>query len=306
MDFIYNIDMNKTLRGILFLILSAFFFAAMAVFVRLSGDINFIQKAFFRNSISFIISFVLILKERKSLENKSDLIIPKGALLYLFLRSIGGSIGIFGNFYAVDRLLLSDAAILNKMSPFFAILFSFILLKEKMKLIPLIAIITAFLGSMLIVKPSFDFSQMIPTLAGFAGGMGSGLAYACIRKLSILKCNGKLIVLFFSAFSMLLSIPFMIFRFEPMSFYQVLMLCLAGACAAGGQFSITEAYFNAPAKEISIYDYSQIIFSAGFGFFIFGQIPDALSISGYIIIIAMAVLNFAYNKRLSNKLSTQK
>lgn len=289
--------MTKTTKGIIFLILSAFFFAAMAVFVRLAGDINFIQKAFFRNSVSFVIALVLLLKERASADDKSTYLIPKGALLFLFLRSIGGSIGIFGNFYAVDRLVLSDAAILNKMSPFFAILFSFLIIREKIKIVPLIAIVTAFLGSMLIVKPSFDFTQMLPTLAGFMGGVGAGLAYACIRKLSLLKCNGKVIVLFFSTFSMLLSIPFMIVRFEPMSVFQVTMLCLGGACAAGGQFSITEAYFNAPAKEISIYDYSQIIFSAAFGFFIFGQIPDVFSIIGYIVIISMAILNFTYNNR---------
>lgn len=301
MDFLfcgeYNIAMTKRTKGILYLILSAFFFAAMAVFVRLGGDIPFTQKAFFRNSVSFVIALILLLRERSATEDKSVFLIPKGALLYLLLRSIGGSIGIFGNFYAIDRLVLSDASILNKMSPFFAIFFSFVLLREKIKPIPLAAICVAFLGSMLIVKPSFDFSKMLPTLAGFFGGVGAGLAYACLRKLSLLKCNGKIVVLFFSAFSMLVSVPFLIFNFVPMSAYQVLMLCMAGTCAAGGQFSITAAYFNAPAKEISIYDYTQIIFSAGFGFFIFGQIPDFYSILGYVIIISMAILNFIYHQK---------
>lgn len=289
--------MTRTTKGILFLILSAFCFSAMAVFVRLGGDLPFVQKAFFRNSVSFIIAFVLILKEFLTTKDKAVFTIPKGALLFLILRSCGGSIGIFGNFYAIDHLVLSDASILNKMSPFFAIFFSFIIMREKIKPIPLIVIITAFLGSMLIVKPSFNFTQMIPTLAGFMGGVGAGLAYACLRKLSSLNCNGKLVVLFFSGFSMLISVPFMVFNFVPMTLFQVCMLCLAGACAAGGQFAITTAYYNAPAKEISIYDYTQILFSAGFGFFIFDQIPDIFSVIGYVIIISMAVVNFLYNKK---------
>lgn len=289
--------MSRTTKGILYLILSAFFFAAMAVFVRLGGDLPFIQKAFFRNSVSFIIALVLILKEFHKTKDKNVFLIPKGALLFLILRSTGGTLGIFGNFYAIDRLVLSDASILNKMSPFFAIFFSFIIMKEKIKPIPLIVIITAFLGSLLIVKPSFNFTQMLPTFAGFMGGVGAGLAYACLRKLSSLNCNGKLVVLFFSAFSMMFSVPFMIINFAPMTLYQVCMLCLAGACAAGGQFAITAAYYNAPAKEISIYDYTQILFSAGFGFFIFNQIPDVFSVIGYVIIISMAIVNFLYNKR---------
>lgn len=288
--------MSKTSKGILYIILSAFCFAAMAVFVKLAGDINFIQKAFFRNSVAFLIAAVMLIKESAT-NGVESIKIPKGALVFLFARSIGGCFGIFGNFYAVDRLVLSDAAILNKMSPFFAILFSLILLKEKIKPIPLIVIIIAFLGSMLVVKPSFDFKQTLPTLAGFAGGMGAGFAYSCVRKLSTLKCNGKVIVLFFSCFSMLVSVPNMIFNFEPMTTYQLIMLIMTGVCAAGGQFGITAAYFNAPAREISIYDYSQILISAAFGFFIFDQIPDVYSIIGYVIIISMAVINFMYNKK---------
>ena len=289
-------SISDTSKGIILIISSAFFFAMMAVFVRLSGDIHFIQKAFFRNVVAFIISLAGVVKDVKQ-KGKEIAIIPKGALIFLFLRAITGSIGIFGNFYAVDRLVLSDAAILNKMAPFFAIVFSFVLLKEKIKPVPLIAIIVAFLGSILIVKPSFDFQQMLPTLAGFAGGVGAGFAYACVRKLSSLKCNGKIIILFFSIFSMILSLPYMILNFNPMTPIQLLYLICAGICAAGGQFTITAAYYHAPAREISIYDYTQIIFSTLLGLVFFGQLPDYLSVIGYVIIVSMAFLNFIYNKK---------
>ena len=76
---------------------------------------------------------------------------------------------------------------------------------------------------------------------------------------------------------------------------------MAGLSAAGGQFTITSAYCYAPAKDVSVYDYSQIIFAAALGFMVFGQIPDLLSWIGYFIIVAMAVLMFVYNKNASNK-----
>ena len=288
--------MTNTSKGIIFLILSAFSFAAMALFVRLAGEINFIEKAFFRNSVSFIIALIFIIKEGRE-KGWDSLAIPKGALLYLFIRAAAGSVGIFGNFYAIDRLVLSDASILNKMSPFFAILFSIFLMKEKVRLVPMLAITGAFFGAMLVVKPSLNFTKTLPTLAGFTGGIGAGLAYACVRKLGSLKCNGKVIVLLFSIFSSCLSLPRMIFHWEALSSYQLLFLILAGIFAACGQFAITAAYFHAPAREISIYDYSQIIFSASFGFFIFGMIPDWLSMTGYVIIISMAAWNFFYNRR---------
>ncbi|MBO7135255.1 MAG: EamA family transporter, partial [Spirochaetaceae bacterium] len=66
-----------------------------------------------------------------------------------------------------------------------------------------------------------------------------------------------------------------------MSIVQFLCLCGAGVCAAGGQFSITAAYYHAPARDISIYDYSQIIFSTLLGLIFFGQLPDIWSVIGY-------------------------
>ena len=78
---------------------------------------------------------------------------------------------------------------------------------------------------------------------------------------------------------------------------QLGMLLLAGTTAAAGQFAITAAYSCAPAREISVYDYSQIIFSAIFGFFLFGQMPDIWSWIGYGVIVSMAVVMFLYNNR---------
>lgn len=288
--------LSETSKGILLLITSAFCFALMAVFVKLAGNIHFVQKAFFRNAVAFIIAAFGLISEYKE-KGAQVLTIPKGALLFLFLRAITGSVGIFGNFYAIEHIVLSDAAILNKMAPFFTIIFCYVILKEKIDPLPLTFISIAFIGALLIVKPSFNFTKMIPTLAAFAGGVGAGFAYACIRKLKYLNCNGKIIIIFFSACSMLFSVPYMIVSFNPMTWQQVLFLCGAGTCAAGGQFSITAAYYHAPASKISIYDYSQIIFSTIFGFFFFGQLPDLLSIIGYVIIISMAVANFIYNHK---------
>ena len=131
MDSLEEPSTNIT-KGILFLICSAFFFALMAVFVKLAGDIHFIQKAFFRNAVAFFIALGGTLKDVRQ-NGKQAIAIPKGALLFLFLRAIAGSIGVFGNFYAIDRILLADAAILNKMAPFFTILFSYIILTSSIR-----------------------------------------------------------------------------------------------------------------------------------------------------------------------------
>lgn len=285
-------------KGVFYILLSAFSFALMALFVRLSGNVPFVQKTFFRNIVAFGITFFSIIAGiiKGGIEQYK---IPKESWPFLLLRSVAGSIGIFGNFYAIDHLILADASILNKMAPFYTVIFCFLLLKEKIKIIPLFAIITAFCGAMLVAKPSFDFSKTLPSLAGVASGFGAGFAYACVRKLGKQKCSGKVVILFFSAFSTLLAVPYMIFNFTPMTRMQTIYLLLAGLSAAVGQFTITAAYYHAPAAKISIFDFCQIIFSASLGFFILGQKPDILSVIGYIIILSMATLNFFYNNKTS-------
>ena len=53
----------------------------------------------------------------------------------------------------------------------------------------------------------------------------------------------------------------------------------------------------APAKEISVFDYTQVIFSAVWGFFFLDELPDRWSVLGYIIIGAVAVVKW----RLANR-----
>lgn len=266
----------------------------MNAFVRLAGDLPAVQKSFFRNSVALLIAGVTLLRERDSIR------IPKGSMWALVLRSAFGTIGILCNYYAIDHLVLSDASMLNKMSPFFTIVFSWLLLRERLRPAQGAAVLTAFLGSMLIVKPTLDFSDFSASFAGLCGGIAAGAAYSMVRLLGRKGMSKTFIVLFFSGFSCLCTAPFLIFDYHPMSWFQLLMLLGAGVAGAGGQFTITAAYCCAPAKEISVYDYSQIIFATSLGFILFGETPDLWSFIGYAVIILAAVGMFWYNNFYHN------
>lgn len=154
----------------------------------------------------------------------------------------------------------------------------------------------AFIGSLFVIKPSIHFVSNINSFIGVLGAMGAGIAYTCVRKLGQQGVAGAKIVFFFSLFSCLSVVPYLIFHFQPMTLQQIGCLLMAGLMAAGGQFSITNAYTYAPAKEISIYDYTQVIFAALLGFFLLNQVPDVYSVIGYIIIIGVAFWNFMKQK----------
>ena len=277
-------------KGILFILLAAFFFSLMSVFVRLSGDVPTMQKAFFRNIVAAVVAMIILLRSKTKISLKKENLPP------LLLRSVFGTIGILATFWAVDNLGIADANMLNKLSPFFAILFSYFVLNEKIKPVQLGFVFTAFIGALCILKPSGNFSSF-PAIIGMIGGMGAGLAYTYVRKATQNGVKGPQIVLFFSVFSCIASMPLMLPVFVVPSPTQILYLFLAGLAAAGGQFSITAAYTYAPAREISVYDYTQIIFAALLGMFLLGELPDYLSILGYFIICGAGIAMFYYNKR---------
>ena len=281
---------KETLQGIGCMLLSSLGFALMSLLVRLAGDLPTGQKCFFRNLVAFLVALVLFLRGKEKVH------IDRHAAVDLFLRSAAGTIGIACNFYAVDHMLVADATMLNKLSPFFSILFSAALLKEKVRRMDLVFVLTAFAGSLLIIRPSFSMS-VFPALVGLTGGLMAGLAYTYVRKLGLRGVPGPFIVMVFSGFSCVAFLPSLLLSFRPMTARQTVYLLLTGVCAALAQFAITAAYTKAPARDISSFGYSQVVFAALLGYLFLAQAVDVLSLCGYVVVIGSAVACGYYQKR---------
>ena len=231
-------ESKKRYKGIICIIMSAFCFALMSFFVRMAGDLPPIQKSFFRNFVAAIFAGIILMKNGVSFHCKKE------NLGYMLGRSICGTIGILCNFYAVDHLVLADASMLNKMSPFFAVIFSYFLLKEKITVPQGLFVIGAFVGSLFVIKPTFSNMDLLPSLIGLCGGIGAGAAYTMVRKLGERGEKGPFIVFFFSTFSCVVTLPWLLFDYHPMSLAQIGILLFAGMTAEGCQLSITAAYFS--------------------------------------------------------------
>ena len=118
--------MNDKKQGIIYIIMAGFFFALMTFFVRMSGDLPTMQKAFFRNAVAAVAAVILLAKSDEGFKIKKDS--WKGLFLRKLLLEQQG-------LYAISMQLTiwpsQDANILNKLSPFFAIIMSYFVLKEK-------------------------------------------------------------------------------------------------------------------------------------------------------------------------------
>ena len=172
---IMSFNISRKNKAVLLIILSALCFTGMNSCVRLAGDLPSVQKAFFRNLVSVFFALAMIVRSHAPLR------IQKGCTFAMIMRAVCGTVGVLCNFYAVDKLDLADASMLNKLSPFFAVVFSILILKEKTSPAQIAAVVIAFIGSLFIIRPTFANMELVPSVVGFTGGMGAGAAYTFVR-----------------------------------------------------------------------------------------------------------------------------
>lgn len=279
--------MSRYWKGAAAITASAFGFAIMAACVRWCDDfgqaIPCFEKSFFRNAIAFVIAaFAFVRSPARTFS------IGGIAWTVLLSRCVMGTIGIFANFYALSKIPIADGQTLNKTAPFFTVVFAFLFLGERATFRQMLAVAIAFLGALLVARPGFAGDDSFPLAIGLLGGIAAGGAYAAVRSLGRRDVDPVLIVFAFSAFSCIVSIPFTMAVYVPLSLTQCLVLAGAGAGAAIGQFGITLAYRYAAPKEIAVFDYTNILFTAILGYALFGQVSDCLSIAGMLIIVFAA------------------
>ncbi len=277
---------NNILKGIFCIIIAGFGFSLMALFIKLSGNLPAMQKGFFRNIIAVAISSIPLIKHWKAIK------FPQSKMSWgvLISRSVFGTIGLVFNFYAISHISLADSTIIQKLSPFVILILSYVFFKENMSRFQMMAIVVAFIGVGFIIKPTGNGLISLGALAALLGAFCSGIAYTCVRYLGTHNVSGEFIIFFFSSLSTLMLLPYLIFDYKEMSMYQFFMLMLAGASATIGQYGVTFAYRYAAAKNISVFDYSQVLFSGILGFIFFSELPDLQSLIGYIIVISIGII----------------
>ena len=285
---IENSSKNRK-KAILFMLASASCFACMQTTVKLLPNMPTFEKVFMRNLVSLFIAFNMVKVEGSTFFGKKE------NRKYLWARSILGLLGVISYFYAIQNLVMADAAILNKLSPFFVTIFAVVFLNEDFTLRKGLSLVGVFLGALLVVKPQFSF-DVIPALIGILSAAFAGAAYTLVRYLGN-KERPATIVFFFSLVSVIGMFPFTIVDFVIPSGVEWIYFIGIGIFAAGGQFCLTYGYRLANASEVSIYDYFNIIVATFLGFLIWKEVPDLLSMFGMTIIFVVVFLEYIYRKR---------
>ncbi len=277
-------------KGAICIVASAFGFALMALFVgmcdRYGAPVSSFQKSFFRNLPAVFIAAAICWKtvtgEQRTWNVVKDLSVRQWTIL--LLRSVIGAAGIFCNFYALSHIAIGEGMTLNKMAPIWTVVMSWLFLKEKVDFRRGLFLLLAFVGAVLIIKPGFHGGGSFAYAMAALGGLCAGTAYVCVHILGRENVHSAFIVFFFSLFSCIAAVPFMIVDFSPMTLAQLLIMAGAGIGGAIGQFGVTMAYRYAEPRDIAVYDYSNVVFTALLGYFVLSQQIDFISLAGMAIV----------------------
>ncbi|WP_459762955.1 DMT family transporter [Alkaliphilus crotonatoxidans] len=289
-----ELTMSQRNKGIILMILSSLCFALMATAVKAAGDFPTMEKVFFRNIVGMVVSAILIYRSGHSFKGNN-----KPFLIY---RSILGLSGVFLYFYAIDRLPLANAVILNQLNPFFVLILATLFLKERIEKIQGLAISIAVVGIFLIVKPQPGFMPL-PALAGLLSAVFAAGGYTTVRHLRLTD-HPQIIIFYFTTLSTLSALPFFN-QFVMPTWPQLAALLSIGVFATGAQFLMTYSYRYAEASDLSIYSYGNTLFSIIIGLVLWLEIPDPLTLLGFILILTGAYLNYRY-KRPTHQIQKEK
>ncbi len=285
--------MNNKKKGIILMLIFAFSLAVQTVLLKKAGHMPVAEKTVYRNSIAALFAFFYIAKTKGFKNNSAMFFGNKKNILGLSLRSICGIVSIVLNLYALQYLLAPNATMIQDLSIFFVIIFSYFFLGEKVKLWQIALICLGFIGAIFVVNPNSSKFLLVPSIAALIGAAMNGGDSATMRYLGD-KCDPVTVVFFYNFISSIILLPFMVIYYKHLSLHTTIYLILAGLSYIIVEFSLITAYKYAPARDIALFRYTDVIFTAILTFFVWGKLPSTTNIIGYVIIAVAAILLLLY------------
>ena len=274
---------QNTFKAICFLMCSAFLFSLMGVCIRYaSHTVDNPTIVFFRNVIGLFIFMPFILKQGFSF-------IKTEKLWMHFWRSIVGLIAMYGFFYAIAHLKLSNAMVFSYSSPIFIPLIAWLFLKEKITGTMLFAAGIGLIGVLFVAKPDQGLLNQL-SIIGIISSILAATAFVTVRALTTTEPPER-IVFYFCFFGTLISVIPMFWLWRPYAWQELSYLICAGVLANISQIFMSNAYKLASASQIGPVNYIAIIFAGLWGFIFWKETPDIYSMMGFIFIILAILLS---------------
>jgi len=269
-------------HGALLMVASAVLFASMAAAVRVAArELPNAPIVFFRHFLMLLFLLPWLRREGAGALATRD---RRGHLV----RGLAGVSAVACYFYAIARLRLADAVLLNQSMPLFVPIVERLWLGERIPPRLWRVLLLGFAGLLLILRPGTGVFQPAALVAVASAGLAS-IAQVGIRRLTHTEPVMR-IVFYFGLIASLAAAPFALATWRTPSLPTWGTLLLMGVFATAGQLTLTRAYVHAPAALVGPFLYAGPVFAGLLDWVIWGRLPDAPFVAGAILVVLAATL----------------
>jgi len=250
----------------------------------LSTEMHFLQvvwgRYFFMLVISIPLAFIFF---RKELKFPNSLFVQLWRSFFLFLSTI-----FF--FYAISIISLAEALTLAFVSPIIVTILSIFYLDEKVGMHRWLAVLTGFIGVLIIIRPGFIELNFASISALFAG-VSYAFYIIYTRKLSF--TDSAVVTLIFTGSIGCLIISFIVpFFWINLSLNQMLYLLLLASIGTLGHFLIILSLKLGEASKLAPLGYFEITTNILVGYIFFNDLPDLWIYAGLFLIVVSGLYIF--------------
>ncbi|NUF36431.1 DMT family transporter [Acinetobacter lactucae] len=289
-----NLPSTQLGKALLCLMTSALLFSIMGVCIRFASQtVDNATVVFFRNAVGLFIFIPMLFKQGLDF-------IKTDKLWMHTWRSIVGLAAMYGFFYAIANLKLSNAMVFSYSSPIFIPLIAWLFLKEKITKSMIFAAVIGLVGVLFVAKPDQGLLNAL-SFIGLGACFLSAMAFVTVRALTSTEPPERIVFYFCIFGSLISSIP-MFWHWRIFTWHELALLIAAGLLANISQLFMSYAYSLAPAGQIGPMNYIAIVFAGIWGFIFWHELPDLFSIIGIcIILFAILLCNPFLQKKLLSR-----
>ena len=279
--------------GALLSILSFFCLASTNTMVKLLNDqIPVFQILFLQNMIGVIATVLICVCQRRPLS-----FYKSNHYGLLFSRSIGGLGAFFFIFISVKYISVTNATLLLNTAPLFIPFILFFFYAEKINHRLWAGIVPGFIGIALILNPTaniFQWHALLPVISGLC----MGALYVVLRQLHFYKESMLRVLLYLFLCAALITLPFGAYTWQNPTSHEWMLLLLISLCSFLSQSLITFSLRYGSPAALAPLCYTSVIFSLGYDWFIWHNIPSWLSLLGIVLVIAGGIIALCIEARL--------
>lgn len=283
----------QPLKGIAFKIAATLMFVLMSACVKAVSARYPIGEVMFFRSFFALVPLLLLVAAQGRLATLWRTQRPFGHLTRVGI----GATGMFFNFWGLALVSLPEATAIGYATPVFAVIFAVLILRETVRVYRWMAVFVGFVGVFIIVLPHILAAKGGATLAGTSlagvlvclmGALVSALAMTTVRHLTATEDTGT-IVLYFSLGCSVLTLCTIYWGWNVPWGTDLVLLVASGLLGGIAQLFLTQSYRLADSSLVAPFEYTSMLFAAGLGYVLFGELPTQSVMLGSCLVIGAGV-----------------